>query len=123
MGWKKPAIIASALVLAGTATAASAAAFTEPASAYGGCVSKSSGYLRVLERNNLSKSVNGACRSTERKITWFSRTGGKGPKGDTGPAGPAGPAPATLVLIYKGTTINCTKGTAATLTYECADAS
>ncbi|MGW6498536.1 hypothetical protein [Nonomuraea angiospora] len=67
---------AAALVLVGGgAGAVAAAAWTEPAKAYGGCVSKSTGYLRVLERNSLSKSVNGSCKSTERKVTFYSRSG------------------------------------------------
>lgn len=75
---KKPALIlsAAALVLVGGgAGAAASAAWTEPAKSYGGCVSKSTGYLRVLERNNLAKSVNGGCKSTERKVTFYSRSG------------------------------------------------
>lgn len=70
------ALAGGALLLVGLGTgAAASAAWTEPAKAYGGCVSKSTGYLRILERNNLSKSVNGGCRSTERKITLYSRSG------------------------------------------------
>ncbi|MET7333260.1 hypothetical protein [Nonomuraea sp. NPDC005650] len=75
---KKPFVVlsAAALVLvAGGAGAMAATAWTEPAKAYGGCVSKSTGYLRVLERNNLAKSVNGGCKSTERKVTFYSRSG------------------------------------------------
>ncbi|GGS88614.1 hypothetical protein ACFFV7_50880 [Nonomuraea spiralis] len=64
-----------ALLLVGASTAAAVAAWTEPAKSYGGCVSKSTGYLRVLERNNLAKSVNGGCKSTERKVTFYSRSG------------------------------------------------
>lgn len=75
---RKPFLVlaAGALVLAGAGvSAAASAAWTEPAKSYGGCVSKTTGYLRVLERNALSKSVNGSCKSTERKITLYSRSG------------------------------------------------
>jgi hypothetical protein len=75
---RKPilALAAGVLVLVGGGAGAMAAtAWTEPAKAYGGCVSKSTGYLRVLERNNLPKSVAGGCKSTERKITLYSRSG------------------------------------------------
>ena len=61
-------LLGGGIVYASTAPA-------EPARAYGGCVSKSTGYVRVLERNALTKSVNGKCRSTERKITFYSRSG------------------------------------------------
>ncbi|MCT9932460.1 hypothetical protein N5079_19855 [Planotetraspora sp. A-T 1434] len=70
------ALVAAALLAAcmvGVGVAASAP--SEPAKAYGGCVSRSTGYLRVLERGNLAKSTAGACKSTERKITWPSRSG------------------------------------------------
>ncbi len=110
MYWKKPLAIAAvgALVLGG-AGVAYASAFVEPAKAYGGCVSKNTGYLRVLERNALTKSVNGKCRSTERKITWYSRTGApKGPKGDIGPAGPAGPAVKSWTWTANGVVYTCT---------------
>ncbi|WP_214103252.1 hypothetical protein [Acrocarpospora catenulata] len=70
------ALVAAALLAFGVfGGALAAAAPAEPAKAYGGCVSKSTGYLRVLERNNLAKSTVGACKSTERKITFPSRTG------------------------------------------------
>ncbi|MFI6909866.1 hypothetical protein ACIBKY_52000 [Nonomuraea sp. NPDC050394] len=69
-------LAASALVLVGGgAGAVAATAWTEPAKSYGGCVSKATGYLRVLERNALTKSVSGSCKSTERKITLYSRSG------------------------------------------------
>jgi hypothetical protein len=48
-------------------------------------VSKSTGYLRILERNNLAKSAVGKCKSTERRITVPSTSGLiKGDKGATG---------------------------------------
>ncbi|MEV0586306.1 hypothetical protein [Nonomuraea sp. NPDC050310] len=47
----------------------------EPASSYGACVSHKTGYMRALERKNLPKSVAGACKSTESKTTWYSRSG------------------------------------------------
>ncbi|MFI6534199.1 hypothetical protein ACIBHY_17190 [Nonomuraea sp. NPDC050547] len=69
-------LAASALVLAGGgAGAVAATAWTEPAKSYGGCISKATGYLRVLERNALTKSVSGSCKSTERKVTFYSRSG------------------------------------------------
>lgn len=112
MHWKKPLAVAGVVVvLAGGGVAYAAA--VEPAKAYGGCVNKNTGYLRVLERNNLAKSVDGKCRSTERKITWYSRTGApKGPKGDTGPAGPAGPT---------GPAVKSWSWTAGGVTYTCSD--
>jgi hypothetical protein len=102
----KPVINAAALTLVGLATAsasiAASAAPAEPAKAYGGCVSKSSGYLRVLERNALAKSVNGKCKSTERKITWYSRTGI--------------PKPSTLVFKRGTGTETCTRDASSTTT-------
>ncbi|MEV4806745.1 hypothetical protein AB0K18_42695 [Nonomuraea sp. NPDC049421] len=77
---KKPVLVAAvaALMLA-SAGAGAAVAADEPAPAYGGCISKTSGYLRILERGNLPKSVWGKCKSTEVKITFYSRSGA--PKG------------------------------------------
>ncbi|NRQ35971.1 hypothetical protein HII36_29675 [Nonomuraea sp. NN258] len=75
---RKPLLVVAVagLVLAGAGVgAAASAAWKEPAKSYGGCVSKSTGYLRILERGNLPKSVSGACKSTERKITLYSRSG------------------------------------------------
>ena len=73
---RKILLIAVAAVLAvAVAGIAFAAAVGEPAKSYGGCVSKSTGYLRVLERNNLTASVDGKCKPNERKITWYSRKG------------------------------------------------
>jgi hypothetical protein len=75
---KKPFVVLSAVALVlvgGGAGAMASVAWTEPAKAYGGCVSKSTGYVRILERNNLTKSVNGGCKSTERKVTFYSRSG------------------------------------------------
>lgn len=71
MRLSKPlAIAAAGLVLVGGAGVAyGAAAVPEPAKAYGGCVSKSTGYLRILERNNLAASAAGKCKSSERRIT------------------------------------------------------
>ncbi|WP_336214362.1 hypothetical protein [Nonomuraea sp. LPB2021202275-12-8] len=80
---EKPLLVAAVagLMLASAgAGAAATTAFAEPAAAYGGCVSKTSGYVRILERGNLPKSVLGKCKSTEVKITWYSRSGGA-PKG------------------------------------------
>lgn len=80
----KPLLVAVAagLVLASAgagAAGATALADPEPAAAYGGCISKTSGYLRILERGNLPKSVFGKCQTTEVKITFYSRSGA--PKG------------------------------------------
>ncbi len=111
MRLRKPVtVVAAALVglsTVGVSVASSAPA--EPAKAYGGCVSKSTGYLRVLERNNLAKSVAGACKSTERKITFPSRTGV-----------PA--LPSKLVFKKATGTDTCTKdatSTASTWTFTC----
>lgn len=108
------AIIAAALLAVctvGVSVAASAPA--EPAKAYGGCVSKSTGYLRVLERAHLSSSVNGKCKSTETKITWYSRTGV--PK----------PVPTTIVYKLGPVSANCTRDASSTSTawsYTCTTA-
>lgn len=75
---KKPVLAVAAagpLLAGGAAGATAASALSEPAKAYGGCVSKTSGYLRILERGNLPKSVWGKCKSTGVKITFYSRTG------------------------------------------------
>ncbi|MGA5764464.1 hypothetical protein [Nonomuraea bangladeshensis] len=75
---RKPLVVLAAALLVlggGAAGAMASAAWTEPAKAYGGCVSKTTGYVRILERNALSKSVAGACKSTERKVTFYSRSG------------------------------------------------
>lgn len=70
------AVVAAALLAVGVfGGAVAAVAASEPAKAYGGCVSKSTGYLRVLERNNLAKSALGKCKSTERRITLPSTSG------------------------------------------------
>ncbi|MFI6813786.1 hypothetical protein ACIBG7_15300 [Nonomuraea sp. NPDC050328] len=74
IGKKTIAASAGAAVLLLGAGAASAA-WKEPAGSYGGCVAKSTGQLRVLERDNLAKSVDGACNSRERKLTFYSRAG------------------------------------------------
>ncbi|MGW4641790.1 hypothetical protein ACWEN6_24950 [Sphaerisporangium sp. NPDC004334] len=104
------AVAALALVALPTVGASAAATATEPAKAYGGCVSKSTGYLRVLERNNLAKSSAGACKSTERRITLPSVTGV-----------PA--LPTKLVFRKPAGTDSCTKVTAqstsATWTFSC----
>lgn len=63
----------SALILS---TGAASAAWKEPASAYGLCISNATGYARVLERGkNISDSVYGKCKKTEQKITVYSRAG------------------------------------------------
>lgn len=103
------ALLAAALFGAGLAVAAPA----EPAKAYGGCVSRSTGYLRVLERNNLAASVNGKCKSTERKITWYSRTGI--PK----------PVPTSIVYKLGPVSANCVRDASSTSTawsYTCTTA-
>ncbi|MEU1883445.1 hypothetical protein ABZ470_39580 [Streptosporangium sp. NPDC020072] len=112
MNWKKAAVLGVLLALVGGAGVASAAAWSDPAPAYGGCVSKSSGYVRILERGNLPKSVQGKCKTTETKISWFSRSGGKGPKGEAGEKGAAGPA---------GPAVTSWSWTADGKTYTCAD--
>jgi hypothetical protein len=77
---KKPLLVAAvAGLMLASAGAGAAVAADEPAAAYGGCISKTSGYLRILERGNLAKSVHGKCKSTEVKITFYSRSGA--PKG------------------------------------------
>ncbi|ETK36108.1 collagen-like triple helix repeat-containing protein [Microbispora sp. ATCC PTA-5024] len=80
------ALVAAALLAVGVfGGAVAAVAASEPAKSYGGCVSKSTGYLRILERNNLAKSSVGKCKSTERRITVPSTSGLiKGDKGATG---------------------------------------
>lgn len=105
---RKILIIAAAALLAiVTAGIAFAAATTEPAKSYGGCVSRSTGYLRILERNNLAASAAGKCRATERRITLPSVTG---------------LAPGRLVFRRGPVTETCTRAsaTASTWTFGCA---
>ncbi|MFI6814415.1 hypothetical protein ACIBG7_18535 [Nonomuraea sp. NPDC050328] len=69
------AALAGAAVLVLGAGSADAA-WKEPAASYGGCFPKNTGYLRILQRDNLDKSVHGKCNSREgEKITWYSRSG------------------------------------------------
>jgi hypothetical protein len=68
------AFVAAFLMFAVVGSVATAAT-SEPAKAYGGCVSKSTGYLRILEKANLAKSAVGACKKTETKIVLPSATG------------------------------------------------
>lgn len=110
MRLKKPAaVLATGLLLVAGGGVASAAV-TEPAKAYGGCVSKSTGYLRVLERNNLAASTSGKCKSSERRITLPSVTGV--PK-----------LPTKLVFKRPSGVDTCTKNAAAstssTWTFDC----
>lgn len=70
------ALVATAilgLTIIGPAVASAAA--PEPAKSYGVCASKSTGALRVLERNRLPKSVFGKCKTTETRITLPSVSG------------------------------------------------
>lgn len=102
------AIVAVALLaLATVGAAVAAAAPVEPAKAYGVCVHKSTGVPRVLERNNLAKSVHGKCKSSERRITLPSVTG---------------LSPAKLVFRRAAETETCTRvsATASTWTFSCA---
>lgn len=109
MRLKKPAaVLAAGLLLVAGGGVASAAA--EPAKSYGGCVSKSTGYLRILERNNLAASAAGKCKSSERRITLPSVTGV--PK-----------LPTKLVFKRPTGTDTCTKdataSTSSTWTFNC----
>nr|WP_062336217.1 hypothetical protein [Herbidospora sakaeratensis] len=99
-----------ALVSIGPAAAnvstTTALAAVEPAPAYGACGNKSTGLLRILERNNLASSKDGKCRDTERKITLPSIAGG----------------PNKLVFKRGLATETCTRATrtfSATWTFTC----
>lgn len=100
------ALAALVLVLVTVGSVATAAT-SEPAKSYGGCVSKSTGYLRILERTHLASSAAGKCKDkTETKITFPSVTG---------------LSPSKVAFVRGALTDTCTRkaATASTWTFNC----
>jgi hypothetical protein len=107
----RPAVLLAAilLIVGVLAVPAASATTTEPAKAYGVCISKSTGAMRVLERTNLDRSRYGKCKTTETKLTLPSISGL--PK-----------LPTKLVFHRNSGTDTCTKtgaSTASTWVFAC----
>lgn len=100
------AALVAAFLLFAVAGSMATAATVEPAKSYGLCVSKSTGYVRALERTHLASSAAGKCKSTETKITLPSVTW---------------PGPSKLVFVRGALTETCarTSATASTWTFNC----
>ena len=70
------------LPLAAESPAAANAAISPAAVTYYGCVSNSTGDIRIVSKTTV-------CKATEHKINW-NQVGPRGPKGNTGAQGPQG---------------------------------
>lgn len=102
------AALVAAFLLFAVAGSMATAATVEPAKSYGLCVSKSTGYVRALERTHLASSAAGKCKTTETKITLPSVMY----------------APSRLVFVAGPLTQTCSKtaSTATTWTFNCVTA-